>query len=135
MELPGMSRYGRKVLQRQFHCLRFARTGFSAKKNTLIRVHISQRSPSTIRHSITVRERVLYIKVVASFFFKNKQRNFSLFITYGVAIRRGNGSGKYLWRLAYTMEASCEGWLTKAPFQYWSAKKIYIYILYWCYLT
>ena len=38
--------------------------------------------------------------------------------------RRGNGSDRCQWHLAYTMEASCEGWLTKAPFQYWSEKKI-----------
>lgn len=37
--------------------------------------------------------------------------------------RIGNGSDRCQWHLACIMEASCEGWLTKAPFQYWSERK------------
>ena len=56
MKFSGMSCYCSKVLQRQFHGLGFSRARFSTKKQALVSIHIPQRSPSAISHSISKKE-------------------------------------------------------------------------------
>lgn len=56
MKFSGMSCYCSKVLQRQFHGLGFSRARFSTKKQALVSIHIPQRSPSAISHSISEKE-------------------------------------------------------------------------------